>query len=188
MLVVCRPLVALPLLGALYAGPLGCGAGPAPVTDAAPTDGAAPNRDTAGADAPVIPPARLSFLRGDQTVSFQAEQLAATCTGGHRGVEGQKPGERFGFNVFVQQPGVYRCGEPQPFIFFWHDSPVLPATYGISGLQPGGACTVSVTSLRPRFAGSFEATLALRDGSGATTLRLSQGQFDVPFPADESCP
>ena len=138
---------------------------------------------------PPVLPATLSFQRDGQTVFFLGEQIEASCVGGHRGVAGHKAGERFGFNAFVHQPGVYHCGDPAPFIFFWHESAVQPGSYGISAVEPAGACTLRVTSLRPRFTATFEATLTRQQGGGPDTLALAAGRFDVPFEtATGQCP
>jgi hypothetical protein len=162
-----------------------CGGQPGPAAlDADPPDGAT---DVAAAAVPAV--ATLSFDREGRSTSFRGDHdILATCAGGHRGFEAERQGERFALNAFVAGPGVYRCDDPRPFIMFLFVPRGLHGEYGISAVEPGGSCTLRVTSLRPRFTGTFEATLARRSGFGPSEVELRHGRFDLPFPASPECP
>jgi hypothetical protein len=171
-----------------------CGSDPGPAavdakTDAMP-DTVARAMPDASADATALPgAATISFEHEGRTTSFRGDQdIVATCAGGHRGIEAERQGERFALNVFVARPGLYRCDDPGPFILLQFTTRDPQADYGVSAVEPGGSCLVRVTTVRPRLAGVFEATLPRRGGAGPAELELRHGRFDVPFPLSPECP
>jgi hypothetical protein len=171
-----------------------CGSDPGPAAVDAKTDATADTvaqaMPDASADATALPgAATISFEHEGRTTSFRGDQdIVATCAGGHRGIEAERQGERFALNVFVARPGLYRCDDPGPFILLQFTTRDPHAEYGVSAVEPGGSCLVRVTTVRPRLAGVFEATLPRRAGAGPAELELRRGRFDVPFPLSPECP
>src|SRR5688572_11001610 len=55
---------------------------------------------------------------GDRQLVFRGpDQVKPECFGGHRGFRASAGGDHLHLNVFIFEPGTYRCDDPMPFVF-----------------------------------------------------------------------
>jgi hypothetical protein len=140
-----------------------------------------------GCDPPISIDDTISVRVSGRPVSARGPaRVFAECLAGHRLIGAHFGDQGFQIGVLVQQPGTYRCdGSDAAVSLGW--STATGDEYQIGPDPKGGSCALVVTSIRPRYQGTFAATLPRIAGDGPDQITLTEGSFDVA-PTDNGCP
>jgi hypothetical protein len=125
---------------------------------------------------------------GDRRLVFRGpDQVKPECFGGHKGFRASAGGDHLHLNVFIFEPGTYRCDAPMPLVFMRWQGTGSAAEYEVTPLgSAAGSCELVVETVQPRMRATFSARLDRAGNEGPEQVHLTEGEMDIRMVA--SCP